>query len=94
MGAAAGVQQFPYDYPNDTPDADGNDHSVASGTFLPNWMRRSLSNGSGRYSPNGLFGSGGGEARVIEPIKPNFLNVPLYDKHPFAEYRFQRKLGE
>ena len=34
------------------------------------------------------------EERALEKAKPNFLATPFYHKHPFVNYRFDKKIGE
>lgn len=99
MGAAAAVE-----YTNNisstsetqggTPDDSANTETNSSLTgFL---RRRSLSllssgDSSRRPSTNSIPSST--EPRV-EVVKAHLLNVPVYERHPFADYKFQRKLGE
>jgi hypothetical protein len=29
-----------------------------------------------------------------DPVRANYLDTPYYDRHPFQDYRFGKKLGE
>ena len=92
MGAASAVE-FTHSSSLDSLDKSGTDRSSFSS--LPSFMRRrslsllSTENGSRRPSTNVVP-----PLVVLEPVKANVLNVPVYERHPFSEYIFQKKLGE
>jgi hypothetical protein len=91
MGSATSVRKSNYeDNSNtDTPDnLDSTTESTATNSSIPQWFRRKSTTRRPSIPENDIL------ENFVEPVRSALLNVPTFDKHPFAEYRFNRKLGE
>lgn len=96
MGAASSVE-FIHGSSSDSQDLCGRTDASSISSLRSSFLRRRalsmISDAGSRRVSNVSARTTMTEHRA-EPVRPNVLNVPVYDRHPFSDYKFQKKLGE